>query len=54
MVDRFGQPEINLGTIPGAGGTKRLTKAVDKSRAMQMCLTRDMISTQQAADWGGA
>jgi enoyl-CoA hydratase len=45
---QFGQPEIKLGTLPGAGGTQRLPRAVSKAKAMDMCLTARMMGAEEA------
>ncbi len=49
---RFGQPEVNLGIIPGYGGTQRLIQYLGKGRAMELLMTADMIDAEKALNWG--
>ncbi len=49
---KFGQPEVNLGLIPGYGGTQRLTHLIGKSKAMELLMTGDMVSAQEAKELG--
>lgn len=49
---KFGQPEVNLGLIPGYGGTQRLIQYIGKGRALELLMTADMIDANQALEWG--
>lgn len=49
---KFGQPEINLGVIPGGGGSQRLVHAIGKSRTMELVLTGRNVSAEEAEKWG--
>lgn len=49
---RFGQPEVNLGVIPGYGGTQRLTQLIGKAKSFELCMTGDMIKADEALQLG--
>ena len=49
---KFGQPEVNLGLIPGYGGTQRLVQYIGKGRALELLMTADMIGAETAHSWG--
>lgn len=49
---KFGQPEVNLGIIPGYGGTQRMTQLIGKGRALEYMMTADMIDARTALNWG--
>ena len=49
---KFGQPEVNLGVIPGFGGTQRLARLIGRAKAKELCMTGEMIDAQQAKDLG--
>lgn len=49
---KFGQPEVNLGVIPGYGGTQRLTQLVGKAKSLELCMTGDMIGAEEAKNLG--
>lgn len=49
---KFGQPEVNLGLIPGYGGTQRLTQLIGKGKAMELMMTGDMLTATEALAWG--
>lgn len=49
---KFGQPEVNLGVIPGFGGTQRLLRRVGQARALELCVTGELFDAQTALRWG--